>query len=124
MLILYFSIAGIASCKKIKSFAVPLANLALSFAIVNPATEKTLSEGADVAEMQSILGAKVDNNLYYLVLNCHDARLTHGDPLTLHENQHVCGAEVNSNLHAGLFSSSLTCVSSAPRPRNFSSMVA
>jgi len=33
--------------------------------------KKTLSEGADVAEMQSILGAKVDNNLYYLVLNCH-----------------------------------------------------
>ena len=71
MLILYFSIAGIASCKKIKSFAVPLANLALSFAIVNPATEKTLSEGADVAGMQSILDANLDNNLYFLVFNHH-----------------------------------------------------
>ena len=66
MLIFYFSIAGIVSCKKIKSFAVPLANLALSFAIVNPATEKTLSEGADVAGMQSILDANDDNNLYFL----------------------------------------------------------
>jgi hypothetical protein len=47
MLALYFSIAGIASCEKNNSFAVPLTNLALSFAIVNPATEKTLSEGAD-----------------------------------------------------------------------------
>jgi hypothetical protein len=40
MLVLYLSISGIALCKKIKPFAVPLANLALSFAIVNLATEK------------------------------------------------------------------------------------
>jgi hypothetical protein len=64
-------IAGIALRKKIKSFAVPLANLALSFAIVNSATEKTLSKGADVAGMQRILDANVDNNKYFLVFNCH-----------------------------------------------------
>ena len=34
------------SCKKIKSSAVVGESLALSFAIVNPATENTLSEGA------------------------------------------------------------------------------
>ena len=36
------------SCKKIKSSAVVGESLALTFAIVNPATENTLSEGAEV----------------------------------------------------------------------------
>ena len=36
------------SCKKIKSSAVVGESLALSFAIVNPAAENTLSKGAEV----------------------------------------------------------------------------
>ena len=43
------------SCKKIKSSAVVGESLALSFAIVNPAAENTLSEGAEVAGIHKIL---------------------------------------------------------------------
>ena len=64
----YSLIPGKASCKKINSFAVSEASLALSLAIVRPATEKTRSEGADVAGMQSNLAAMIDNSLYLRAL--------------------------------------------------------
>ncbi len=46
------------SCKKIKSSAVVGKSLALSVAIVNPAAENTLSEGAEVAGIHKILLAR------------------------------------------------------------------
>jgi len=48
----YLFRAGITSCKKMSSLAVCGASLAQSFAIVSLATEKTLSERAEVAGMQ------------------------------------------------------------------------
>jgi hypothetical protein len=46
------------SCKNTRSSAFSGNNLALSLAMVNPAVEKTLSEGAEVAGIQRILLAQ------------------------------------------------------------------
>ncbi len=64
----YPDAAILKSCKKISSFAVSEASLALSLAIVRPATEKPRFEGADVAGMPSNLTAKIDSSLYFYSL--------------------------------------------------------
>ncbi len=52
-------LSGIISSRNAKLSAFAGSILALSFAIVNPALENTLSEGAEVAGTHNILRARV-----------------------------------------------------------------
>jgi len=56
--------AGNASCKKTRSPALVGSSLDLSLAIVIPATENTLSDGADVAGIASIFDAILERMGY------------------------------------------------------------
>ena len=109
---LNLSKAGLISCKNINSFAVVGSKLLRSFAIVNPAAEKTLSDGAEVAGIASSLNAslEISGNCCALILHQSNGLLNDESSFFIGK----CGSlwyKPNSAvaLHSGvLISSSLT----------------
>jgi hypothetical protein len=62
------------SSRKISSPALAESNLALSFAIVIPATEKIFLDGADVAGVANTFNTMLASKGYWCCFKCHHSK--------------------------------------------------